>query len=93
MSEFISVYQIMEGAGIMLSEVVDALNVFSDCVDDELYNMRGFIPDKQLEHIRGMYNMNASVLNLAVYRIESIKRDLTEQAERLRRCEKPASSK
>ncbi|MCI6851397.1 MAG: hypothetical protein MR883_07795 [Clostridiales bacterium] len=91
MFEGMSDSQIIEYAGTMIGEVVDALNVFSDRMDDEFISMRGFIPEQYMKHVRGEYNMNASVLNLAVYRLESIKRNLTEQAERRLRRERPTA--
>ena len=91
MFEGMSGSQIVEYAGTMIGEVVDALNVFSDRMDDELTSMRGFTPEQYVEYVRGEYNMNASVLSLAVYRLESIKRNLTEQAERRLRRERPTA--
>lgn len=64
--------QSVEYIGIMLREVVDALNVFSDCVHDEFTTMAGVIPEPIANHYMGEYNVYSSVLSLSIYKLEQI---------------------
>lgn len=64
--------QSVEYIGIMLREVVDALNVFSDCVYDEFKAMGGVIPEALADHYTKEYNAYSSVLSLSIYKLEQI---------------------
>lgn len=75
--------QSVEYIGIMLREVVDALNVFSDCVHDEFTTMAGVIPEALADHYTKEYNAYSSVLSLSIYKLEQIAAG----------CEKLTSSK
>lgn len=75
--------QAVEHIGIMLREVTDALNVFSDCVYDEFCTIGGVINEPIANYYMEKYNAYSSVLSLSIYKIEQIAAG----------CEKLTSSK
>lgn len=82
--------QIFEDTSISLGAVLDALNTFSENVEDEISGILRLSKDQHVSRIWERYQVLSSVLTLAVFRIADIAHGLDEQAEWFSEAERKA---
>lgn len=75
--------QMLEQVYISLGHVANALNIFDDCVGDELATLVELTEDPYAHHFENLYNSFRSVLLISIDRIDQIGERCNDYSSRL----------
>lgn len=83
MTDWRSESQMIETMGFYLGQVKDTLNIFDNCVCDEMAATFRNTRDPYAHHFEDMYQMFRSLLHISISRIDQIATECSNYAEQI----------